>query len=59
MKQQGNISLSRVRNGTYLMKVTNSVGDDVIEVEMSAEQFASSITSQQAKCDLVVFSTGE
>ncbi len=55
MKQSGNISFSRVTNGTYLMKVTNSVGDDVIEVEMSAEQFASSITGQQSKCELTVF----
>ena len=37
------------------MKVTGAMGDDVIEVEMSAEQFASSITGQQANCDLTVF----
>jgi len=56
MKQQGNISFSKTTNGSYLMKVSDKMGDDVIEVEMSAEQFASSITGQQAKCDLTVFS---
>jgi len=59
MKQSGKISFSRVTNGTYLMKVTDAMGDDVIEVEMSAEQFASSITGQQAKCDLTVLISEE
>ena len=56
MKQQGNISFSRTTNGSYLLKVSNKMGDDVIEVEMTADQFASSITGQQTKCDLTVFS---
>jgi hypothetical protein len=55
MKQQGNISLSRTTKGTYLMKVADAMGDDIIEVEMSAEQFASSITGRHAECDLTVF----
>lgn len=55
MIKKGSISISRTTNGTYLMKVSDDVGDDVIEVEMSAVQFSSAITGKQSKCDLTVF----
>jgi hypothetical protein len=55
MKQRGNISFSRTTTGSYLMKLTDSKGDDFAEVEMSAEEFAASITGKQSKCDLTTF----
>jgi predicted aconitase len=55
MKQRGHISFSRTTTGSYLMKITDSKGNDVAEVEMSAVEFAASITGSQSKCDLITF----
>jgi hypothetical protein len=56
-KQRGSMSVSRTTTGRYLVLVTDSEGDEICEIEMSSEEFASSITGQQSKCDLSVFET--
>jgi hypothetical protein len=54
MKQKGKVSISRTTSGTHLMVVTDVIGDDIAEVEMSEDQFSSLITCQQAKCEITV-----
>jgi hypothetical protein len=54
-KKRGLVSLSRTTTGRYLLLIADEKSNEVCEVEMSAEEFATAITGQQSKCDLRTF----
>jgi len=58
IKKRGAISFSRTTKGSYLLLITDDKSNEVVEVEMTAEEFSAAITGQQSKCDLTTFNEG-
>jgi hypothetical protein len=54
-KKRGTIAFSRMTTGRYLALVTDDKANGICEMEMSAEQFSSTITGQHSKCELTLF----